>query len=103
MLITFLDLQSFFIKEKVEQLTLRDQMLTTFNKFIIKWTIALVALNFLHSLANIIYNSYFNYHSQLSHKFGYIFFRYFFSGLYVPFVDFCTATTLLYLFYHQGK
>lgn len=75
MLITFIDLQSFFIKEKVEQLILRDQKLTTFNKIIISWTTVLVTLNFLHSLTNLIYNSYFMYHSSLSDSFAYIFFR----------------------------
>jgi hypothetical protein len=102
MLITFVDLQSYFIKEKAEQLQLRDKDLSTFNKIIIGWTISLVSLNFLHSLAGLIYNSYFEYHSSLSDKPSYTFFRQFFSGLYVPFVDFCTATTLLYLFFYQG-
>lgn len=100
MLITFVDLQSYFIKEKAEQLQLRDKDLSTFNKIIIGWTISLVSLNFLHSLAGLIYNSYFEYHSSLSDKPSYSFFRQFFSGLYVPFVDFCTATTLLYLFFY---
>lgn len=102
-LITFIDLQTFFIKVKREQLKQRDLTLTTFNKLIIGWSIVLVSLNFLHSLINLVYNSYFKYHSSLSGKPSYIFFRQFFAGLYVPFVDFCTATTLLYLFFYQGR
>ena len=101
-LITFIDLQSYFIKEKVGQLNFRDKELSTFNKFIIGWTITMVTLNFLHSLGGLIYNSYFKYHSILSDKPSYFFFRQLFAGLYVPFVDFCTATTLLYLFFYQG-
>ena len=102
MLVTFIDLQSFFIKEKGEQLQLRDKHLSTFNKVIIGWTISLVALNFVHSLGGLIYNSYFKYHSSLSNEPSYSFFSQFFADLYIPFVDFCTATTLLYLFFYQG-
>jgi len=78
-LVTFLDLQSFFITQKSVQLEIRDQKLTSFNKFIVIWTIILVASNFIHSLTNIIYNSYFKYHSILSENQGYIFFSQFFS------------------------
>ena len=99
-LVTFFELFIYFLTQKTVQLDIREQKLTAFNKFVIIWTIILVALNFIHSLTNVIYNSYFKYHSVLSNKQGYIFFSEFFSQLYVPFVDFCTAITLLYLFYY---
>ena len=66
------------------------------------WTLTLVILNFLHSFGNIIYNSYFKYHSIIENSAWYMFFTALFSGCYVPMVDFLTIITLLYLFYFQG-
>lgn len=102
LLTTFLDLQLYFISVKSQQLSAQDLHFTCFNRFIITWSMILVFLNFLHSAANLVYNSLFKYHTSLSNTFGYTFFSELFSLLFVPFVDFLTVMTLLYLFYYQG-
>jgi len=62
----------------------------------------MVFLNYLHSLSNLLYNTLFKNYSKLRDSYSYQFFVQFFSQLFVPFVDFLTAVTLLYLFYYQG-
>jgi hypothetical protein len=99
MLVTFIDIKGFFIRQKAEQLREKDMNLSTFNKYVIAWTMVLLVLNFSHSLGNIAYNPLFKYYSILSDNFGYEFFSEFFAEIYVPFVDFLTGLTLLYLFY----
>jgi hypothetical protein len=103
MVTTFIDLQTFFIKEKAEQLAEKDKEFTCFNKFIIIWTITLVVLNFLHSLTNLAYNPLFKYHTVLSIIFEYYVFTEVYAMIFVPLVDFLTVATLLYLFYFQGQ
>ena len=63
MITTFIDLQTFFIREKADQLAERDSQFSCFNKFIIVWSIAVVSLNFLHSLGNVVYNPLFKYYT----------------------------------------
>lgn len=99
MVTTFIDLQTFFIREKAEQLAEKDLEFTCFNKFIIIWTITLVILNFLHSLTNLAYNPLFKYHTVLSNIFEYEVFTEVYAMIFVPLTDFLTVATLLYLFY----
>ena len=103
MVISFIDLQTFFIREKAEQLAEKEMEFTCFNKFIISWAITLVVLNFLHSLLNLAYNPLFKYHTVLSNIFEYGVFTEVYGMIYVPLVDFLTVLTLLYLFYFQGQ
>ena len=103
MVTSFIDLQTFFIKEKAEQLAEKEMEFTCFNKFIIIWAITLVFLNFLHSLVNLAYNPLFKYHTVLSNIFEYQVFTEVYAMICVPLVDFLTVETLLYLFYFQGQ
>ncbi len=103
MVTSFIDLQTFFIKEKAEQLAEKEKEFTCFNKFIIIWTITLVILNFLHSLINLAYNPLFKYHTVLKDVFEYAVFTEVYAMICVPLVDFLTVATLLYLFYFQGQ
>jgi len=61
-----------------------------------------VILNFVHSFANLVYNPLLNFYSFLADNMGFTVFYIILGTLYIPFVDFLTAVTLLYLFYYQG-
>lgn len=54
--VMFVYMFQFFVGRKKAQLIEADKELSRFNRFVIVWTLSLVALNYLHSAANLIYN-----------------------------------------------
>ena len=99
LIMIFIDLLRYFVRRKSQQLDESGKKLTGFNKFIIVWTLILVSANYLHSAANLIYNSLILNYSVLKDDEGYKIFRVTFAQLYVPLADYLTVMTLLYLFY----
>lgn len=53
---TFVEVYRYMLDRKKEQLLEYEQEWTSFNKFIISWTLVLVGLNLAHSLGTIFYN-----------------------------------------------
>ncbi len=77
--------------------------MTTFNKFIICWSIIVVILNFTHSFGNVLYNTLIMKYSFLAPTSGYQCFSRIFAYVWVPMTDLLTSVTLLYLFYFTGR
>ena len=59
-------------------------------------------LNFFHSLLNLVYNPLMKNYSWWADLVAFRVFNMIVGTIFLPFVDFLTVATLLYLFHHQG-
>ncbi|TNV73073.1 hypothetical protein FGO68_gene14182 [Halteria grandinella] len=99
---TFVEVYRYMLERKREQLREEFEEWTQFNKFIIVWTLVLVALNLMHSVGTIFYNQLFIHSSVMENSAGFQIFSLVFPLIFMPISDFLTIMTLLYLFYYQG-
>lgn len=101
---TFLSLLDFFKKMKMRTLQRQKKKFTRFNRLVFIWIMVIFYLKVIHALCNLVFNRFVVMMMPDGNpKYVFEILRLLYANYFIPIVDFLTASTLLYLYYFQGK
>ncbi|TNV79576.1 hypothetical protein FGO68_gene13526 [Halteria grandinella] len=101
---TFLSLLDFFKKMKMRTLQRQKKKFTRFNRLVFIWIMVIFYLKVIHALCNLVFNRFVVIMMPDGNpKYVFEILRLLYANYFIPIVDFLTASTLLYLYYFQGK